>query len=148
VIKAGRLNQLLYDSYTAHRAGVISTGNADRSEFDNPPVISPTNFYLAPGNISRESLIGSVQDGLFVTEVSGLHASVNLVTGDYSIPGKGILISHGELTTPISNITISGNIFDFFKNIDAVADDLTWEYRDDLIGTPTFRVSGVKIGGK
>ena len=148
IIKDGRLNQLLYDSYTAHRAGVVSTGNADRGEFDNPPVISPTNFYLAPGKLSRENLIASVTDGLYVTEVSGLHASVNLVTGDYSIPGKGILISKGELTTPVSNITISGNVFDFFKNIDAVADDLTWEYRDDLIGTPTFRVSAIKIGGK
>lgn len=148
IIKEGRLTQLLYDSYTAHRAGTVSTGNADRSEFDNPPVIAPTNFYLEPGKLSRENLIASVSDGLYVTEVSGLHASVNLVTGDFSIPGKGLRIRHGELTTPVSNITISGNVFHFFKNVDAVASDLTWEYQDDLIGTPTFKISGIKIGGK
>ncbi len=148
IIDRGTLVGFMHDAYTAHRGQTESTGNAQRMSFDSKPYIAPTNFYMAAGDMSRDSLIGSVSDGLFVTEVSGLHASVDTVTGDYSIPAKGIIIKSGELTTPVNNITISGNIFDFFKGIDAVADDLTWEPREDVIGAPTFRVKSIKIGGK
>lgn len=148
IIDKGKLVGFLHDSYTAHRGNAASTGNAKRSSFDTRPYIAPTNFYLAAGKISRDALLSAVSEGLYVTEVSGLHASVDRVTGHFSIPGKGILIKNGELTHPIGNITISGNIFDFFKGIDAVADDLTWEKREDTIGTPTFRVAAIKISGK
>lgn len=148
IIDRGRLVGLLHDSYTAHRGDTAPTGNARRSSFDSKPYIAPTNFYLAPGDITRETLMGSVAEGLYVTEVSGLHASVDRVTGHFSIPGKGIIIKNGELTRPVTNITISGNIFDFFKGIDGVANDLTWEKREDTIGTPTFKVASIKISGK
>lgn len=148
IISSGRLSMLLYDTYTAHRAGSVSSGNADRASFDSRPAISPANFYLKPGIMSRDALIASVAEGLYVTELTGLHASVNLVSGNYSIPAKGLLISKGELTTPVANITISGNIFDFFRGIDGIADDLAWEIHESVIGTPTFRVSSIKIGGK
>jgi PmbA protein len=148
IIDKGKLIGYMHDAYTAHRGQTKSTGNAQRTSFDSKPYIAPTNFYMAPGTASRDSLIGSVSDGMFVTEVSGLHASVDTVTGDFSIPAKGIIIKSGELTTPITNITISGNIFEFFKEIDAVADDLTWEPREDVIGAPTFRVKTIKISGK
>jgi len=148
IIDKGKLVGFLHDSYTAHRGNASSTGNAKRTSFDTRPYIAPTNFYLAPGNTSRDALMSSVAEGLFVTEVSGLHASVDRVTGHFSIPAKGIMIKNGELTQPVGNITVSGNIFDFFKGIDAVADDLTWEKREDTIGTPTFRVGAIKISGK
>ena len=54
----------------------------------------------------------------------------------------------GEMATPLRNITISGNIFDFLGNIDAVADDLSWEPSEHVIGAPTFRVKAIKISGK
>ena len=147
IISAGRLAAFLHDSYTAHRGGTVSTGNAFRRSFDSKPSIMPANFYLKAGTISRETLLASVKDGLFVTEVSALHASVDKVTGDFSIPAKGILIRNGELTTPTTGITISGNIFEFLKGIDAVADDFTWEPREYAIGTPTFRVDRIKVSG-
>ncbi|MCP4569779.1 MAG: TldD/PmbA family protein [FCB group bacterium] len=148
IIKNGRLEQLLYDCYTAHRGNTLPTGNAGRRSYTTRPGIGPTNFYLQKGDISRDEIIGSVQNGLYVTELSGLHASVDPVTGNFSIPCKGILIKGGELGRPVTNITVSGNIFDFFKSIDAVADDLTWEIQDSVIGVPTFRVDGIKVSGR
>ena len=148
IIAGGRLVGLMHDSYTAHRAGASLTGNAMREAFDAKPVIGPTNFYLAPGNLSRETLMASIKKGLFVTELSGLHASVDQVTGDFSIPAKGIRIVDGEMATPLRNITISGNIFGFLGNIDAVADDLSWEASEHVIGAPTFKVRAIKISGK
>lgn len=148
IVKNGRLTQLLYDSYTAHRDNTVSTGNADRNSYRSRPIIAPTNFYLQKGHISREKLIGDIDNGLYLTEVTGLHAAVDAVTGDFSIPCKGILIRHGELSIPVSNITISGNFFDFFKNIVEIADDLTWEVQENVIGTPTFKVKNIKVSGK
>lgn len=148
IIQKGKLSAFLYDSYSAHRDNTVSTGNASRVSFDSKPHIAPSNFYMRAGASSRESVIAAVKNGLYVTEVSGLHASVDQVTGNFSIPGKGICIADGELTTPVSGITISGNIFDFFKAIDAVAEDFTWEPRGYVIGVPTFRVSPIKVSGK
>jgi PmbA protein len=148
IIKDGKLVTFLYDSYTAHRDNTMSSGNAIRQSFSSKPYIAPSNFFMKSGDISRDNLIASVKEGLYVTEVSGLHASVNQVTGDFSIPAKGLIISNGELSSPVTNITVSGNIFDFFRGIDAVADDLTWEPRDDVIGVPTFKVKCIKIGGQ
>ena len=148
IIKDGKLATFLYDSYTAHRGNTQSTGNAIRRSFDSKPYIGPTNFYMKPGKMTRDNLLSSVKEGLFVTEVSGLHASVDQVTGNFSIPGKGLMIRNGELAEPVTNLTISGNIFDFFKGIDAVADDLTWEPRETAIGAPTFKVKSIKISGK
>ena len=148
IIRNGKLETFLYDSYTAHRAGTTSTGNAMRRSFSSKPYIAPSNFYMQAGRISRDDLLAGVKDGLYVTEVSGLHASVDQVTGNFSIPSKGLMIKDGQLGKPVANITISGNIFDFFKDIDAIADDLTWEPREFAIGVPTFKVGKIKISGK
>lgn len=148
IIKDGALVGLLYDSYTAHRGNTRPTGNSSRLSYSSRPSIAPTNFYLKPGNLSRDSLLASVDRGLYITEVSGLHTAVDPITGNFSIPSKGLMISSGELTQPITNITISGNIFDLLKNIDGIANDLTWETRGNVIGVPSFRVKGIKIGGK
>ncbi|MDD4050605.1 MAG: TldD/PmbA family protein [candidate division Zixibacteria bacterium] len=148
IIRNGRLVGLLYDSYAAHRGQTRSTGNAIRDSYASRPSIGPTNFYLQKGGISRDRLIASVPKGIYITEVSGLHASVDQVTGDFSIPCKGLLIDHGEIARPVSGIMVSGNIFDFFSNITGVADDLTWEVDENVIGVPTFKIGGVKISGK
>jgi PmbA protein len=148
VIKDGRLSSFLYDSYTAHRGETRSTGNGIRRTYASKPFIGPTNFYMKAGDISRDNLIGSVKDGIYITEVSGLHVAVDQVTGNFSVPGKGILIKSGELAQPVSGLSISGNIFNLFNSVDAVADDLTWEPRENVIGAPTFRVSRIKISGK
>lgn len=148
IISNGRLVGLLYDSYTAHRGQTRPTGNAVRDSYAARPSIGPTNFYLQKGSISRDRLIASVPKGIYITEVSGLHASVDQVTGDFSIPCKGLIIAHGERTHPVSGITISGNIFEFFRNITGLADDLSWEVDENVIGVPTFKVGGVKISGR
>ena len=81
IINNGKLSSYLYDSYTAHRGNAASTGNAYRRSFASKPFIAPTNFFMKAGTITRDSLIGSVTEGLFITEVTGLHASVDPVTG-------------------------------------------------------------------
>ena len=148
IIRNGKLVQLLYDSYTANKDKTVSTGNANRGSYSSRPSISPSNFYIKPGSISRDELLGKVAHGLYITEMTGLHAAVDPVTGQFSIPCKALKIEKGELTTPVSDISMSGNLFDFLKSIDGIADDLSWEIHQHITGTPTIKVKSVKISGR
>jgi PmbA protein len=147
LIERGKLAGFMYDSYCANRGKTFSTGNASRSSYHSQPCISPTNLYLVPGQVGAESLIRSVGNGLYVTEVSGLHAAVNPTTADFSVPAKAIAVRNGLLCEPIDGITLSGNLLHLFRSIEVVANDLTWTPADGMIGMPTIGVSSIKVTG-
>ena len=44
---------------------------------------------------------------------------VNMVTGDYSRGAAGFWIENGELTYPVSEVTIAGHLNDMFRTLDA-----------------------------
>lgn len=148
VVENGVLKNYLYDSYTARKGRTNSTGNASRSGYHDRPHIHPTNFYLQSGVQSPVQIMKGIKKGILITELSGLHAGINLATADFSVPAKGILIEKGELESPVENISISGNLFDFLNNITDIGNDLSWEPIDGMIGTPTFVVEDLKIVGK
>ena len=100
--KKASLQSYLLDTYSGKKLGMASTGNASRS-VGEPPGVSPANFYLAAGKDSPEQIIGSVKNGLYVTEMIGF--GVNMVTGDYSRGAAGLWIENGELAYPVEEIT-------------------------------------------
>ncbi len=69
----------------------------------------------------------------------------NLVTGDYSRGASGLWISGGELTYPVEEITVAGNLKEMFKNISEIANDL--EFRG-AVASPTIRIDGLTVGGE
>jgi PmbA protein len=146
VIENGILRNLLHDAYTAKKGGTRSTGNSSRSGYSGAPHIATTNFMLLPTNAPAATLFEGVAAGLYVTETQGLHAAINPVSGDFSIPSKGIMIRNGELAEPVTELAISGNLFSLLHDIDGIGDDFTWSLAGSYVGTPTFRVKNVKIG--
>src|SRR5579862_1490362 len=120
IVDDGVLTTWLLDLRSARQLGLRSTGHAARGT-SSPPGPSPTNLYLEPGPTSRADLLGAIPNALYVTEFLG--SSVNGVTGDYSRGASGFWIADGELTYPVSEITIAGNLNDMFRNLTA-ADDL------------------------
>ncbi|MCA9974033.1 MAG: TldD/PmbA family protein [Anaerolineales bacterium] len=146
LIDEGILQAVLYDSYTAHRDGTDSSGNATRGSHRQPPGLAPTNFYLQPGNLSPEALIAGVEKGLYVVNTMNTH-SINPVSGDYSVSAQGFWIENGQLTHPVNEVTIALPLGELLKNVRAVADDLLFLPFGGAIGSPTFRVDGVMIGG-
>jgi len=142
VIKKGVLETYLLDSYSARKLGLQSTGNAARSVGDVPSV-SHTNFYLVPGTHSPEEIIRSVKRGLYVVEMIGF--GVNHVTGDYSRGAVGLWIENGELTYPVEEITIAGNLKDILMDIEMIGDDL--EFRG-TIAAPTIKISKMTVAGQ
>ncbi|MBI3810847.1 MAG: TldD/PmbA family protein [Nitrospirae bacterium] len=141
VIRNGILESYLLDTYSARKLGLRSTGNAVRSVGDVPSV-SHTNFHLAPGNHRPEEIIRSVKRGLYVVEMIGF--GVNHVTGDYSRGAVGLWIENGELTYPVEEITIAGNLKEILMNIEMIGNDL--EFRG-TVASPTLKLSRMTVAG-
>ncbi|MCU0677558.1 MAG: TldD/PmbA family protein [Myxococcota bacterium] len=142
VVESGVLKTYLMDTYAAKKLSMESTASASRGSSGGVGA-STTNFVLQPGTISREQLLRDTKRGLYVTEMMGF--GFNAVTGDFSRGASGFLIEDGELTQPVSEVTISLNLDEILQRIDAVADDL--DLRTST-ASPTFRVSAMTIAGK
>ena len=141
LVERGILKNYVMNTYTARKLGMASTGNASRGLAGNPG-IGAGNFYLEPGTLTSEQIIGDVQQGLYVTETMGF--GVNLVTGDYSQGAAGLWIENGELAYPVEEITIAGNLKDMYKNIVAIGSDLVFR---GASAAPTIRIEGMMIAG-
>jgi len=142
VIENGVLKSYLLNTYTAKKLGLQTTANASRG-LAGTPGIGPGNYFLQPGAKTPQQLIGEIKEGLYVTEFLGHGA--NLVTGDYSRGASGLWISGGELTYPVEEITVAGNLKEMFLNISEIANDL--EFRGS-IACPTIRIDGLIVGGE
>ncbi len=73
------------------------------------------NFYLSPGPHTPNDIIGSVQEGFYVTELIGF--GVILLNGDYSRGAVSLWIDRGELAYPVEEVTIAGNLKEMLLNI-------------------------------
>ncbi|MGE5174433.1 MAG: TldD/PmbA family protein, partial [Betaproteobacteria bacterium] len=104
VIERGRLAMFLYNTYTANKDKTESTGNGMRGGFKGIPSVGVTNLYIEPGKNSLEDLIGSIDKGLFVTEIMGMHTA-NPISGDFSVGATGFWIEKGEKAYPVREIT-------------------------------------------
>jgi len=98
-------------------------------------------MYMENGTLSPAELMNDISYGLYVMDTIG--HGINEVTGDYSVGAAGFLIENGVLTTPVSEITIAGNLKDIFLNM-SVANDLEFKSRKNV---PTMRIEGMTIAG-
>jgi PmbA protein len=141
IVEKGELRSYLLDTYSGKKLGMPSTGNASRS-VGEPPGVAPSNLYLAQGTHSPEEIIGSVKAGFYVTELIGF--GINLVTGDYSRGAAGLWIENGELSYPVEEVTIAGNLKEMLQNIEMVGSDLELRGR---IAAPTLKISQMTVAG-
>ena len=147
LIDEGVLQTALHDHYTATRDGTASsTGNASRRSHASMPTLDASNFYFQPGHQTPEEVIGGVEQGLYVESVMNT-ASINPISGDYSISAKGYWIENGELSHPVNEVTIALSMQELLHNIKAIGNDLTFVPMMGALGSPTLRVDGVMIGG-
>src|SRR6516225_5285194 len=142
VIENGVLKSYLLNTYTAKKLGLKTTGNASRGLAGNPGIGSG-NFFLQPGTKTPQQIIGEIKNGFYVTEFLGF--GVNLVTGDFSRGASGLWIENGELTFPVEEVTVAGNLKDMLNNISEIGNDL--EFRGSM-ACPTLRIDGMTIAGE
>jgi PmbA protein len=142
IVERGVLKSYQLDTYSAKKLGMQSTANAARGSSGGVGVAS-SNFQLLAGPSSPEEILRSTPRGLFVTSMMGF--GFNAVTGDFSRGASGFWIENGELSFPVSEVTISLNLDELLKRIDAVGSDLDLK---TSIASPTFRVSRMTLAGK
>jgi PmbA protein len=140
LIEDGRLGNWILDLRSARQLGLATTGRASRGT-SSPPGPSATNLFMRPGKVSSAELIGDIAQGFYVVELIGM--GVNMVTGDYSRGAAGFWIENGEVTYPVSELTIAGNLKDMFMNL-TPANDLEFRYG---VNAPTLRVEGMTVAG-
>jgi PmbA protein len=140
LIEDGVLQTWLLDSASARQLKLTSTGHAARGT-GGPPSPSVSNLYLVPGKMSPKDLMADIKQGFYITELIGM--GVNGVTGDYSRGASGFWIENGELTFPVNEVTIAGNLNTMFAELTA-ANDLIFRYGTNV---PTIRIEGMTIAG-
>ena len=126
LIEDGRLLGFLYDSRTARRAGRSTTGNASRGSYRSPPSVGTTNLVVDGGDQDLEGLFTQAGDGLYVTEVAGLHSGVNPVSGTFSVGATGLLVENGSLGAPVREMTIASDLVSMLKAVRSVGSRPRW----------------------
>ena len=134
IITNGVLNSYLYNNYTARKEGRKTTSHASRG-FKTSIGVSCHNFILEEGNNTQDELISQIQNGILVNSLTGTHSGVNAISGDFSLQAEGIKIENGKLAYTANPFIVSGNILDFFNNIEMLANDT--DYYHSSIYTPS-----------
>ena len=121
LVKDGKLVSLLNSRETAAKLGMKSSGNA-RSIISDQPIVRMSNTDLQPGDNSFEELFEDIEDGIYLKGSRG--GQVDTGKGIFQFnAAEGYLIKDGEISTPLRDVSLSGNILETLKNIDAIGND-------------------------
>lgn len=121
LVKNGELVSLLNSRETASKLGMKSSGNA-RSSISDQPIVRMSNTYLKPGDMDFDELLEDVADGIYLKGSRG--GQVDTGKGIFQFNAvEGFKIENGELTTPLRDVSLSGNILETLKNVDAIGND-------------------------
>ena len=150
VVEGGVLKTLLHNRETAANQGVESTGNASKGGYASPVAISPYAFCLEAGDKTEEELLNLAGNGIYITELKGLHAGANPITGDFSLESAGFKIENGKLTDAVKSFTIAGNFFELMKNISALSDKVEVAVTGGFttFGAPAVLIPDMSVAGK
>ena len=147
LIEGGRLRTFLYDSYTARRGDAASTGNAGRSGYRSPPSVSASNLVVAPGSASGAELLREAADGVYVSDVAGLHSGVNPVTGVFSVGASGRAIEGGELGRPLREFTIASDLVSMLRAVRSAGSEPRWVPFGGSVSTPPLLIGEMTVSG-
>ncbi|MEY3616168.1 MAG: hypothetical protein RLZZ518_1171 [Actinomycetota bacterium] len=126
LIEDGVLKMFVHSSYSARRMKTTSTGNATRGGFAGSPGVGCLAMQVTPGAKSQAELIASIDDGVLIQEVSGLHSGVNPISGDFSTGASGMTIVNGAVGAPIREFTIGSTLQRMLHDIVAIGNDVDW----------------------
>lgn len=140
IVENGVLTGWTLDLATARQLGLQSTANAARGT-SAPPSPATSNVTLTPGEATREALLAQMGTGLLVTSMIG--STINPTTGDYSRGASGFWVENGEITYPVNECTIAGNLLDMLMRITPANDAKAHHSRQ----VPSLLVEGMTLAG-
>ncbi|WP_337871524.1 TldD/PmbA family protein [Meiothermus sp.] len=139
-IEKGILRTFAHNSETARKMGVENTGHAARS-YKGVLGIAPTNLFVEPGaGVQMDS-------GIVVTDLMGLHAGANPISGEFSLQALGLKVEGGEVAYPVENFTVAGNFLELLNRITALGSELEWNPMMGIVGSPMVEVAELSFAG-
>ncbi len=139
VIEKGVLKKFLYNTYTARKDGVRSTGNASGST-SSPPLVSTTNFLIKPSRSNFDTLVSEIRHGIIISRFSG---NVNPVNGDFSgVVKGGRLVSNGTIQYAVKEVMVAGNVFEALRHLNGISKERKVIY-DSIL--PYMRFDGISF---
>ena len=143
LINKGVLETYLYTLETAQKAGVEPTGNGARGAKTSATL----NYtYIKPGKKSFDDMISNIKEGVYITNLEGMHAGMNPRSGNFSLQAQGFMIRDGKIAEPLSLITVAGNLVELFMSVKDVANDS--EFQLSGLESPSLFVKKLAISGK
>jgi TldD protein len=155
LIKDGVLTQRLHSRETAGKMREQPTGNARALSAAYPPIVRMTNTGIESGDQSFEQMVSNIEEGVYAVRMLGGQTNGELFT---FAAAEGYMIRDGKLAEPVSDVTLSGNVFQTMKDIEAIGNDAI--YRNGgcgkggqsplpvSVGGPHVRINNVVVGGR
>ena len=142
IIKNGKLNNFIHNTYTAHKMGTKSTGHAGGGA-QSKPGISPSNFIINGGDKTLDEIIANTEKGILVNRFSG---NTDPISGDFSgVVKGGKYIENGEMIKSIKGVMIAGNVYELLNKISAMTAEKEFIQNYRL---PHIKFENVSITGK
>ena len=145
ILKKGVLKTYLYTLENAKKAGVEPTGNGE--VVGGKTVAKLNQLFVKPGRKSEQEMLSGIKEGVYITDLQGLHAGINPRSGNFSLQSAGFMIKDGKLAEPLALITIAGNLLEMFNNIKDVGNNLKL-ITQTSITCPSISVKKMSITGK
>lgn len=143
VVENGVFKTFLHSLKTAKYFKTKSTGNGVKT---GAIAARGINLYIEKGNKTKEELISETKEGLLITDLSGLHAGLNPISGDFSAQSSGYYIKDGKIERPVTLIVVSGNFLKMMNQIEAIGTDLHISHSG--VGAPSIKFKGLPVSGK
>lgn len=155
LIKDGILTQRLHSRETAGKMQEAPTGNARAISAMHPPIVRMTNTGIEPGDASFAEMIGDLEEGVYAVQMLGGQTNGEMFTFSAA---EGYMIRDGKIAEPVSDVTLTGNVFQTLKDIEAIGNDTV--YRNGgcgkggqsplpvSTGGPHVRIQNVIVGGR
>lgn len=145
ILKKGVLKTYLYTLETARKAGVEPTGNSTVA--GGKSVARLNQLFVKPGRKSEEEIFARIKEGVYITDLQGLHAGMNQRSGNFSLQSEGFMIRDGKLAEPLALITVAGNLLEVFNSIKEIGNNLKL-ITQTSITCPSIYVKKLSITGK
>ena len=103
------------------------------------------NFHLVAGNKSYAQLINTMENGIIINRIEGMHSGINMRSGDISLQATGLLVEQGKVTKTLNMIILQSNILEILNNVLEVGNDL--EEFNSTISSPSLLLHDITICG-
>lgn len=140
LIENGILLTFAHNNETAQKMGMENTGHAARS-YKGVLGIAPTNLFVQPGQGVK------MDEGVLITDLMGLHAGANPISGEFSLQALGLKVEGGEMAYPVENFTVAGNFLELLSRITALGTELEWNPMMGIVGAPMVEVAELSFAG-